>query len=186
MSKYSEQAIDIKNENNYAFIDGQNLHLSLIKKQHCLNYKRFKKYLCDKYKVKKVFYFLGFREKYQYIYGALERSGFILIFKKTTERGKDTKGNCDSDLIVQIIREWKNFDKALLVSGDGDFLPIIEYLAEHDKFLRLGVPTYESRSFLLKKFQKNTFFVERVVHKFSGEKKERCCGKTEQAARGLS
>ena len=150
---------------HYAFIDAQNLHVSLRREGIAINYKKFRRYLAEKYKVKKVFSFIGYIQEYEDIYQSLKEVGYELIFKTTTNRGKDTKGNCDSDLIMQVVREWKNFEKAIIISGDGGFLPLIKYLKENNKLLKIGIPTMKSRSYLLKKYKKETFFIERLLDK---------------------
>lgn len=42
----------------------------------------------------------------------------------TTKR----KANCDVDTAFYLMKEKDNFDKAVVLSGDGDFLPILKYL----------------------------------------------------------
>lgn len=157
--------------NNYAFIDAQNLHVSLGRTGIAIDYKRFQIYLREKYGVSKIFTFIGYIEKNQNLYKYLEESGYILVYKKTTFRGKETKGNCDSDLIIGVIREWKNFNQAIIISGDGDFLPLIEYLQEHQKLLKIGVPTRKSKSALLNPLKKKIFYIENLREKL---KKRRC------------
>ena len=161
-SLFSVQFCLMKKQRNYTFIDGQNLHVSLLREEIRINYGKLRRYLREKYQVEKVFSFIGYLKENEDIYKKLKKAGYILVFKKTTARGKDTKGNCDSNLIVQVVREWKNFEKAVIISGDGDFLPLLNYLQEHDKLLKIGIPTLKSRSFLLKKFRKESFFIENL------------------------
>lgn len=47
----------------------------------------------------------------------------------TTKR----KANCDVDMAFHLMKEQNNFDRALVLSGDGDFLPILKYLKDKDK-----------------------------------------------------
>ncbi len=47
-----------KNKNNYAFIDSQNLNLSIKDQGWALDFKRFREYLKDKYGVIKAFLFI--------------------------------------------------------------------------------------------------------------------------------
>ena len=49
--------------NNYAFIDGQNLHLGITKLGWKIDYKKFRKYLYDKFSINKAFYFRLFRKQ---------------------------------------------------------------------------------------------------------------------------
>jgi len=47
---------------NYAFIDGQNLHIT-VKEQlgWRIDYKKFRRYLTKRYKIEKAFYFIGYQ-----------------------------------------------------------------------------------------------------------------------------
>ena len=47
-------------ENNYAFIDSQNLYLALKMQGHSLDYRKFRQYLRDKYKVTKAIMYFGY------------------------------------------------------------------------------------------------------------------------------
>lgn len=47
----------------------------------------------------------------------------------TTKR----KANCDVDMTFYIMKEMKDFNKAIVLSGDGDFLPVLKYLRESGK-----------------------------------------------------
>jgi len=45
---------------NYAFIDSQNLNLSIQAQGWRLDYRKFRRYLDDKYHIDKAFLFLGY------------------------------------------------------------------------------------------------------------------------------
>lgn len=47
----------------------------------------------------------------------------------TTKR----KANCDVDMAFHMMKEEDNFDRAVVLSGDGDFLPVLKYLRETGK-----------------------------------------------------
>jgi len=47
----------------------------------------------------------------------------------TTKR----KANCDVDMTFYLMKEMKNFDRVIILSGDGDFLPVLKYLRELNK-----------------------------------------------------
>jgi uncharacterized LabA/DUF88 family protein len=49
-------------------------------------------------------------------------------------------------------REIENYDKAVIVSGDGDFLSLYDYLAEKDKLSAILIPNKLSYSSLLNKY----------------------------------
>lgn len=47
----------------------------------------------------------------------------------TTKR----KANCDVDMAFHMMKEAGNFDRAIVLSGDGDFLPVLKHLREIGK-----------------------------------------------------
>jgi len=49
-----------------------------------------------------------------------------------------------------------NFDKAVIVTGDGDFYCLVQYLLENNKLKVVLVPNYYKYSALLKKFAKKS------------------------------
>ncbi len=140
-----------KKENNYAFIDSQNLNLSIRELGWKLDFARFRVYLKDKYAVAKAFLFIGYIEGNTSLYTHLQDAGFICIFKPTlTYKDGTTKGNCDAELVLQAMIEYANYDKAVLVTGDGDFYCLVKYLVDNEKFGTLVVPNKLKYSALLK------------------------------------
>lgn len=47
----------------------------------------------------------------------------------TTKR----KANCDVEMTFYLMKEKDNFDRVVVLSGDGDFLPVLKYLREYRK-----------------------------------------------------
>ena len=43
------------------------------------------------------------------------------------------KANCDVDMAFHLMKEKDNFNKAIVLSGDGDFLPVLKYLRNEGK-----------------------------------------------------
>jgi uncharacterized LabA/DUF88 family protein len=150
----------INKENNYAFIDSNNLYLGvsgdIFKKEKKiyagwkLDYKRFRVYLWEKYGVKKAFIFIGFKPGNQAMYTHLQEAGYICVFKPTLELidGK-VKGNVDSELVLHSMIEFPNYEKAVVVSGDGDFYCLVEYFIGKDKLKKVLVPNQYGYSSLL-------------------------------------
>jgi len=136
---------------NYAFIDSQNLNLSIREMGWPLDHKRFRAYLADNYNVVKAYIFVGFIEGHEDLYNTLEAAGFICIYKPTIEH-KDgtTKGNCDAELVLQAMIDYNNYDKAVVISGDGDFQCLVKYLIEQEKLLNLIIPNRNKYSALYK------------------------------------
>ena len=141
---------------NYAFIDSQNLNLSIQGLGWKLDFKKFRVYLKDKYKVEKIFVFIGYVSGNESLYTFLQKAGYVLVFKPTLEYKKKgkfyTKGNVDAELVLHTMIEFNNYDKAIIISGDGDFHCLVEYLASKDKLKKILIPNQTRYSVLLKRF----------------------------------
>lgn len=142
-------------ENNFAFIDGANLHRGVESLGWKLDYKRFRVWLSEKYSVSKAYLFLGLIPKYNDIYTDLQEVGFTLIFKEVVYDGHgQAKGNCDADLVLKTTQEiYENtFDKAIIVSSDGDYAGLVKFLIERGKLGAILSPAnIEKCSILLKR-----------------------------------
>ena len=151
---------------NYAFIDSQNLNLSIKDQGWRLDYKRFCWYLKDKYWVTKAFLFIGYIPTQQLLYKSLQQQGYILVFKPTLDlRDGKVKGNVDAELVLHAMIEWNNYDKAVIVTGDGDFHCLIEHMRNKGKLEKLLIPNRHKYSALLKKFTSDMAFVSELKGK---------------------
>lgn len=144
----------LNKKNNYAFIDSQNLNLAIQGLGWKLDFAKFRIYLKHKFGVTKAFIFIGYVAGNERLYSFLQDAGYHLIFKPTLIRSGETKGNCDAELVLHSMIEYQNYDKAIIVSGDGDFYCLIEYLENKEKLERLVVPNKKKFSSLLKEFEK--------------------------------
>ncbi|MFA6602434.1 MAG: NYN domain-containing protein [Candidatus Shapirobacteria bacterium] len=125
----------------YAFIDSQNLNLGVKSQGWSLDWRKFRQYLKNKYNVVNAYLFIGFKPGNQQLYTQLQKSGFIVVFKPTMELpGGVVKGNVDAELVLHTMIEFEKFSKAIIVSGDGDFFCLVEYLAQKNKLLHLLTP----------------------------------------------
>ncbi len=143
----------LKNQKNYAFIDSQNLNLGTQMLGWKIDYKKFRFYLKEKHSVQKAYVFIGYVSTNQKLYTNLEKYGYILIFKPTTrDNNGKIKGNVDAELVLQSAAiDFKNYDKAVIVSGDGDFYCLVDFLFKNKKFLKLIAPNRNRFSSLFKK-----------------------------------
>jgi len=140
-----------KQKNNYAFIDSQNLNLSIRELGWILDFEHFRVYLKDKYNISTAFLFIGYVEGNNDLYKSLQEAGFICIFKPTLKyKDGTTKGNCDAELVLQTMIEYKNYEKAVIVTGDGDFYCLVKYLIEQKKLEAIIIPNRLKFSALLK------------------------------------
>ena len=146
--------------NNYAFIDSQNLNLSIRSQGWILNFRKFRQYLHDKYGITKAFLFIGYVYENQDLYTGLQKDGYILVFKPTLElpSGK-VKGNIDAELVLHAMIEYDDYDKALIVTGDGDFYCLVDYLGKNNKLLKLMVPNKCAFSSLFRKIMPHIVFM---------------------------
>lgn len=80
-----------------------------------------------------------FKEHLQKVrfYKKLESFGYELHLKPVKfykeESNLKRKANCDVDMAFHLMKEKDNFDRAVILSGDGDFLPVLKYLKSQNK-----------------------------------------------------
>ena len=165
----------------YAFIDSQNLNLGtskditkkgkLIYKGWKLDFKKFRRYLTDKFRVEKAFLCIGYIKQNERLYRNLRNYGYKLVFKPTVKdnQGKP-KGNVDAELVLHAAAiEFPKYDKAVIVSGDGDFYCLHEYLEKNQKLFKIIIPNRKSESSLLRQFQNYKVFLIRDRDKVERE-----------------
>lgn len=157
----------IKKENNFVFIDNQNLFAELKRCGWDLDYARFIVYLREKYSAQRIFLFVGYIETNLPLYDTLFSFGYEFIFKPTIRTPTGIKGNCDGELFLHTLRQINQFDGAVIVSGDGDFYALIEYLIFKDKLKKLIIPNQNNYSFLLKRFLSHVDYLNSHIEKLS-------------------
>jgi len=138
-----------KNKTIYAFIDSQNLNLGVRSQGWKLDWRKFRQYLRNKYNITKAYLFIGYVPGNEALYTNMQKMGYIVILKPTMELPDGSvKGNVDAELVLHTMIEFKNYTQAIIVSGDGDFFCLIEYLVQKRKLLHLFTPNkYYSRLF---------------------------------------
>ena len=158
---------------NHAFIDSQNVHLAIRDLGWTLDWARFRRYLTDKYDVETAFVFIGYVPGNEGLYAYLQRAGFVVIHKPTLEvrRGRDViiKGNVDAELVLHTMIEWNNYDRAVIVSGDGDFHCLIEHLIKHHRLLKLIIPNPRKYSALLRVFHQHIVYMHTLRQKLANQ-----------------
>jgi uncharacterized LabA/DUF88 family protein len=158
---------------NYAFIDGNNLNLGIADSGWALDYRKFRVYLSEHYGVKKAYYFIGYVPDNTGLYNYLQDSGYQLVFKPVlkTRDGK-IKGNCDAELVLQVMIDLKKYDKAIIVSSNGDFYCLVNYLLSINQFECILSPCEKSCSHLLVKAAKGKIaYVDNLRQKLGYIKK---------------
>jgi uncharacterized LabA/DUF88 family protein len=157
--------------NTYAFIDSQNLNLGSQRMGWKVDWRRFRQYLKDEYGVTKAYMFIGYMAENESLYEYMHELGFLVVLKPTVDvsatpegvlkieaasaEDKDKpiiKGNVDAELVLYAMKEFPNYEQAIIVSGDGDFFSLAEYLDEQGKLAHIMTPNWQY-STLLKVFE---------------------------------
>src|SRR6185312_11821797 len=158
----------------YAFIDSQNLNLGIQRNGWKMHWRKFRQHLRDKYGVTKAYMFIGYMISNESLYEYMHELGYLVVLKPTvdvtqprdTSSSNDTegkngddkekpvvKGNVDAELVLYAMKELPNYERAIIVSGDGDFFSLAEYLDEQHKLAHIMVPNWQYSS-LLKPYER--------------------------------
>lgn len=162
-----------KRPNTYAFIDSQNLNLGTQRMGWKLDWRKFRQYLADKHGVTKAYTFIGYMSENESMYEYMHELGYLVVLKPTVdvstphdaaekpnnqaaakpgdEKDKEKpiiKGNVDAELVLYAMKELANYDQAVIVSGDGDFFSLAEYLEEQGKLAHILTPNWQYSSLL--------------------------------------
>lgn len=136
----------------FAFIDSQNLNLGVRSQGWQLDWRKFRQYLHHKYNVSKAYLFIGYKAGNEALYTSLQQMHYIVILKPTMELpDKTVKGNVDAELVLYTMIQYPNYNKAIIVTGDGDFHCLVEYLENKKKLFKILAPN-QHYSGLLRKF----------------------------------
>jgi len=161
-----QQGMAVKKlQNVYAFIDSQNLNVGTQKFGWKMDWQKFRKFLADKYGVTKAYMFIGYVPEFEPLYEQLHDAGYAIVLKptfdmtrpvqdpsadeakgakpKSDEEKKPVKGNIDADLVLWAMKEMSNYDKMVLVSGDGDFYSLVEYMESKNRLAHILTPSFQ-------------------------------------------
>ena len=142
------------NKNSVAYIDASNLKFGVEQSKWELDYKAFRSWLRDKFGVSKAILFMGLVPLNFELYNFLQSIGYDISFKPTiTSKEGRTKGNVDGELILRIAKDFyeNNLKSTVLVSGDGDYHCIVEFLKEKRIPVSIVSPNKKYLSLLLKR-----------------------------------
>lgn len=145
----------------YAFIDSQNLNLGVQRAGWKIDWRKFREFLRNKYGVTKAYMFIGYVAENEDMYNQLHESGYLIVLKPTVETAgieengvkSHVKGNIDAELVLYAMKEMPNYAQAIIVSGDGDFYCLVEYLEQKGRLLKIMTPNWKYSS-LLKPYEK--------------------------------
>lgn len=163
-----------KKRNNYAFIDNQNLNVTVQNLGWKIDWRKFRKFLQDKHGVTQAYMFIGYMPEHEEMYEFLHDAGYAIVLKPTydltrpqpevngeklkEDEKRHIKGNVDVELVLWAMREINKYQKAILVSGDGDFYSLVEYLESRGKLAKILTPSGQYSN-LFNKYEK---YIERL------------------------
>ncbi len=151
------------------YIDGNNLYRAATELGYKIDYKRFRNWLRQKYNPDQVYIFIGLIPSRISFYEYLQESGFILIFKQTISVGGTVKGNCDAELVLKAVSDFytKSCTSCFLLTGDGDFGCLVEFLRDNSAIRGVLSPDESKCSILLRNKNIEITFLNALYHKFS-------------------
>ncbi len=137
------------------------------------------------------FMFIGYMPEHEDLYEQMHEAGYKVVLKPTydmtrphpemeadastqkhqqngkkQEEEKHIKGNIDADLVLFAMKEWPNYRKAVIVSGDGDFYTLIEHLEQYDKLQHILTPN-QHYSGLFNAFDKYVITLDKMRDKLA-------------------
>lgn len=134
---------------NAAFIDGVNLHKARRDLGWQVDTERLIKHLRETYGVGKAYYFVGFISHNQGLYNRLKSEGYEMVYKQTHYVNGRIKGNIDSELVLKCMTQYRVYREAILITSDGDFACLAEYLRLKNKLRAVIATTKDKCSHLL-------------------------------------
>lgn len=120
----------------YVYIDGNNFKCATHRLNMIVNYQTLKSYFVAHYGKVKVNFYDGVcsssRDKQNCFHSHLRHLGYnvVTLPKKIHQDG--TGKTCGDDILmaINILEQVKSGDHLILISGDGDFFPVIEKIQE--------------------------------------------------------
>ncbi len=156
---------------NYAFIDSQNLNLGIQKVGWKIDWRKFREFLREKHNVDTAYLFIGYMQENEDMYKQLHDAGYLIVLKPTVTGSSDkqpdgtvkklVKGNIDAELVLYAMKDMPNYDKAVIVSGDGDFYCLAEYLAGKKRLEKIMTPNWQY-STLLKPYENHILRLDQM------------------------
>ena len=138
MSKFPDQRIGV-------LIDVQNIYYSarVVYKKKADFSEILKQGIADRKLVRAIAYGISTEEKSEEkFFDSLERAGFEVKSKELQIfKGGMKKGDWDVGIAIDAIKLADNLDVIVLVSGDGDYIPLVKYL-QFNKGVRVEIMAF--------------------------------------------
>ena len=153
----------------HIYIDGNNLYRGAKELGYTIDYKKFRGWLRQKYNPAAVFLFIGHIPERKAFYTHLKESGYEIVFKQTVVINGSLKGNCDAELVLKAVSDYytKTCSSCILITGDGDFGCLVEFLRDRNAIQRVISPDKNKCSILLRNKNIEITFLNEQYHKFA-------------------
>lgn len=157
----------------YVYIDAANIIMSSEGSGENIDFKKLYKYINDKFRAEKIFYFTGNLKKITEEIESLSRIGYDIVQKGVYLEQNKIKANCDVEISHYITKHIENSlaSEIILLSGDGDFAMLFDYAKEKRVTSKLMPYNKKSTSKILRRkdFVK-IIFIDQLKNKALKEK----------------
>jgi len=131
----------MKNQKTYIYIDNENVNVSVIKQWWKMDREKLYKWLSKEYNTETIKMFMWWHPNFQKMYDFFETIWYTLIFRKmNTGTNVPLKWNIDTELVLEAMKDFTEYKKAVILSWDWDFACLVEYLRENKKLESVIVP----------------------------------------------
>lgn len=122
----------LKQTTTYAFIDASNIIYSAARSGWKVDFEKLAKYLHERFGVQRIIYFAGVDTenlKQLKFYETLQKFGYELrLIPVRTFSDGSKKADVDSRMTFEMMLYFKEYEKAIIMTGDGDYYWVLEYL----------------------------------------------------------
>lgn len=156
------------------FIDNSNIFKGFQKYGVQVDYEKLKNLITQGRRLEGIYLYEGVvypisQAKVNWYKELSERSGYIIkaTFDKIIPKGAIEK-KVDINIAIDIISlGYENvYDTAVLVSGDGDFVPVVEKLLDMDKEVEIWAFKYSLANALTEKIgSENIYYIDDILNK---------------------
>lgn len=152
--------------NTNIYIDAANILLSAENIGFKLDLNKLFIHLKDKYKNCRIIFFIGNIKALTILQEILTQNDVEVCIKQVAREGGKLKANCDVDLTnrVTIDVERDLVDMAVIMTGDGDFAVLFDYIKDMQKYSRcISMSRANTSIFIRRRQYLSTVFLEDLV-----------------------
>jgi uncharacterized LabA/DUF88 family protein len=138
----------------FIFVDAANILYSQQTLHWRVDYKKLKEYLKKECDLRAAYFYtgrVGANHKQNSFIEKLEQLGYIVKAKevkriKVSKNSYEWKGNLDVEIAIDVLGNINNFDTLILMSGDGDFAPLLDAVKAQHKRVNVYERAYLQRT----------------------------------------